>query len=71
MLSRFVIGPIHCFISLGLSSFPVLPVPYLLGRLDDLYLVLVRMSLLLLAMVLLLLLPMLLLLSWVPHHVRS
>ena len=62
-----------------MSSFPVLPVPYLLGRIDNLHiiLVLVLMSLLLLAKLLLLLLPMLLLLlpmlllgPRVPLHVR-
>ena len=50
----------------------MLPVPYLLGRLDNLHiiLVLVLMSLLLLAKLLLLLLPMMLLGPRVPLHVR-
>ena len=35
ILGRFITGPINCSVRLGLLSSSVLPIPYLLGRIDD------------------------------------
>ena len=35
ILGRFITGPINCSVRLGLLSSSVLPIPYLLGKIDD------------------------------------
>ena len=69
ILGRFITGPINCSVRLGLLSSSVLPIPYLLGRIDDLDFILVLLVTLLLPLLLILALPILLLGAWVSGHV--
>ena len=69
ILGRFITGPINCSVRLGLLSSSVLPIPYLLGRIDDLDFILVLLVTLLLTLLLLLALPILLLGARVSCHV--
>ena len=70
ILGRFITGPINCSVRLSLLSSSVLPIPYLLGRIDDLDLfILVLLVTLLLPLLLILALPILLLGARVSCHV--
>ena len=70
ILGRFITGPINCSVRLGLLSSSVLPIPYLLGRIDDLDLfILVLLVTLLLTLLLILAWPILLLGARVSCHV--
>ena len=70
ILGRFITGPINCSVRLGLLSSLVLPIPYLLGRIDDLDLfILVLLVTLLLTLLLILAWPILLLGARVLCHV--
>ena len=70
ILGRFITGPINCSVSLGLLSSSVLPIPYLLGRIDDLdVFILVLLVPLLLVLLMILDWPILLLRAWVSGHV--
>ena len=70
ILGRFITGPINCSVRLGLLSSSVLPIPYLLGRIDDLNLfILVLLVTLLLTLLLILAWPILLLGARVSCHV--
>ena len=70
ILGRFITGPINCSVRLGLLSSSVLPIPYLLGRIDDLiFFILVLLVTLLLTLLLILAWPILLLGARVSCHV--
>ena len=69
ILGRFITGPINCSVRLGLLSSSVLPIPYLLGRIDDLDFILVLLVTLLLTLLLILAWPILLLGARVSCHV--
>ena len=70
ILGRFITGPINCSVRLGLLSSSVLPIPYLLGRIDDLnFFILVLLVTLLLTLLLILAWPILLLGARVLCHV--
>ena len=70
ILGRFITGPINCSVRLGLLSSSVLPIPYLLGRIDDLnFFILVLLVTLLLTLLLILAWPILLLGPRVSCHV--
>ena len=69
ILGRFITGPINCSVRLGLLSSSVLPIPYLLGRIDDLNFILVLLVTLLLTLLLILAWPILLLGARVLCHV--
>ena len=70
ILGRFITGPINCSVRLSLLSSSVLPIPYLLGRIDDLDLfILVLLVTLLLTLLLILAWPILLLGARVLCHV--
>ena len=70
ILGRFITGPINCSVRLSLLSSSVLPIPYLLGRIDDLDLfILVLLVTLLLTLLLILAWPILLLGPRVLCHV--
>ena len=70
ILGRFITGPINCSVRLGLLSSSVLPIPYLLGKIDDLDLFIpVLLVTLLLTLLLILAWPILLLGARVSCHV--
>mgnify|MGYP007101627047 CR=1 FL=1 len=70
ILGRFITGPINCSVRLGLLSSSVLPIPYLLGRIDDLnFFIPVLLVTLLLTLLLILAWPILLLGARVSCHV--
>ena len=70
ILGRFITGPLNCSVRLGLLSSSVLPIPYLLGRIDDLnFFIPVLLVTLLLTLLLILAWPILLLGARVSCHV--
>ena len=70
ILGRFITGPINCSVRLGLLSSSVLPIPYLLGKIDDVnFFIPDLLVTLLLTLLLILALPILLLGAWVSGHV--
>ena len=70
ILGRFITGPINCSVRLGLLSSSVLPLPYLLGWIDDLnFFILVLLVPLLLVVLLILDWPILLLRAWVSDDI--
>ena len=70
ILGRFITGPINCSVRLGLLSSSVLPIPYLLGKIDDVnFFIPDLLVTLLLTLLLILALPILLLGARVSSHV--
>ena len=70
ILGRFITGPINCSVRLGLLSSSVLPIPYLLGKIDDVnFFIPVLLVTLLLTLLLILAWPILLLGARVSCHV--
>ena len=70
ILGRFITGPINCSVRFGLLSSSVLPIPYLLGRIDDVnFFIPVLLVTLLLTLLLILAWPILLLGARVSCHV--